>query len=299
MATPSAAVYLPVAANNPPQATTTPDGWQPSAGGWAGANEQGRPLTFTVAATQNQVLSLRLNVEHEGSCGGSIEVAHDFTPFPITGKTFSAKAGDSQVQGTFTSPTAATGVYTSVVQIFTPVRCTATHAGTWTASFGGSQSTPTPTTTSQATSEPTGTATATATSSGTPTQTPSATAAPPLDGTWFGVTDQGHPVTMTVSALGTTIPSFTLEVHFNDVCGAIVDITQTFFDGAVVGDEFQLVSGDDEVRGQFTSPTAAQGTFKSTARLFFPISCKVTYAGTWTATRPGAAAQPPSPQLRP
>ena len=42
--TPSPAVYLPLAANQPasqPTSTTTPGVWKPAAGGWEGTNEQG------------------------------------------------------------------------------------------------------------------------------------------------------------------------------------------------------------------------------------------------------------------
>ena len=291
--TPSPAVYLPLAANQPPS-TTTPGNWKPTAGGWAGTNEQGRVLTFTVAANQVQVAALRLNVQQEGACG-TIEVGHDFAPFAIDGRSFAAKAGDSQIAGVFTSPTTASGVYTSVVQIFTPVRCTATHTGTWTASFGDTQATPTPSSTGQATSQPTttGTAigTATATATGTPSTTPgptaSATAVAPQDGQWTGINDQGRPVTMTVSANGTLVSLFITEVHFDDVCGAVVDVTQSYVNAPIVGGRFAVVSGENELQGEFTSSMTALGTFKSTVRFFPPNPCKVTHDGTWAAASVG------------
>lgn len=289
--TPSPAVYLPLAANQP-ASTTTPGNWKPAAGGWAGTNEQARVLTFTVAANQVQVMALRLNVQQEGACG-TIEVAHTFAPFAIDGKSFAAKAGDSQIAGVFTSPTTASGVYTSVVQIFTPVRCTATHTGTWTASFDDTQSTPTPTSTGQATSQPTTTPTATAAATGTPSSTPSptasATAVAPQDGQWTGINAQGRPVTMTVSANGTLVSIFITEVHFDDVCGAVVDLTQSYVNAPIVGSRFAVVSGENELQGEFASSTTALGTFKSTVRFFPPNPCKVTYDGTWAAAAVPAA----------
>ena len=290
-ATPSPAVYLPLAANQP-SSTTTPGNWKPAAGAWAGTNEQGRVLTFTVAANQVQVTALRLSVQHEGTCG-TIEVAHDFAPFAIDGRSFAAKAGDSQIAGVFTSPTTATGVYTSVVQIFAPVRCTSTHTGTWTASFGAGQSTPTPTSTGQATSQPTGTspATATGTASSTPGPTASVTAVAPQDGQWTGTNAQGRPVTMTVSANGTLVSLFITDVHFDDVCGAVVDVTQSYANASIVGGRFAVVSGENELQGEFTNSMTALGTFKSTVRFFPPNPCKVTYAGTWAAASVGRSSK--------
>lgn len=291
--TPSPAVYLPLAANQPasqPTSTITPGEWKPAAGGWEGTNEQGRVLTFTVAANQVLVAALRLNVQHEGTCG-TIEVAHDFAPFAIDSRSFAAKAGDSQIAGVFSSPTTASGVYTSVVQIYAPVRCTSTHTGTWTASFGAGQSTPTATIPGQATSQPPATNTATSTPNTTataaPTSTPSptasATAVAPQDGLWTGINAQGRPVTMTVSANGTLVSLFVTDVHFDNVCGAVVDVTQSYVNAPIVGGRFAVVSGENELQGEFTSSTTALGTFKSTVRFFPPNPCKVTYDGSWAA----------------
>ena len=226
-------------------------------------------------------------------------MAHDFAPFAIDGGSFAAKAGDSQIAGVFTSPTMASGVYTSVVQIFAPVRCTSTHTGTWTASFGAEQSTPTPTSTEQATNQPpatstaTGTPTSTATTapSSTPSPTASATAVAPQDGLWTGINAQGRPVTMTVSANGTLVSLFITDVHFDDVCGAVVDVTQSYANASIVGGRFAVVSGENELQGEFTSSTTALGTFKSTVRFFPPNPCRVTYDGTWAAAFAGAAAR--------
>lgn len=209
--TPSPAVYLPLAVKPPadlPPSTATPADWKPAAGSWSGTNEQDRPLTFTVAPGQTQVTALQLSVHHDDACGGTIDVVHDFAPFAIDGRSFSAKAGDSQIVGTFTSPTAASGVYTSVVQIFSPVRCTATHTGTWTAGLIAGQSTPTPTGTASATATATASATATNDPSTTPITTPSPTPSPT-----------------------------------RTVCGAVMDVTQSYLNAPIVGKTFSLVSG--------------------------------------------------------
>jgi hypothetical protein len=148
-ATAAANVYLPLikgglqgptatpTATPTPTSTPTPTPTSPpiTPGDWTGENDQGRSLSFSVASGGTTIPQFTLRVGWGGACGGVSYTTSYFYDIPINGLSFSGTSGDTEIAGTFTSSTTASGTYDAVLETYYPYYCKATRSGTWEASI--------------------------------------------------------------------------------------------------------------------------------------------------------------------
>jgi hypothetical protein len=106
----------------------------PQDGNWTGQNDQGRALSFSVAGGGTTIPKFTLRVGWGGACGGVSYTTSYFYDIPINNLSFSGTSGDTEVGGTFTGDTTASGTYDAVLETYYPYYCKATRTGTWTAS---------------------------------------------------------------------------------------------------------------------------------------------------------------------
>jgi hypothetical protein len=146
---------------------------------------------------------------------------------------------------------------------------------------------------------PTSTLTPTATRT---TATPTATRGPgvtPLDGHWTGTTSRGHAVSFDVSHSGQQWSSFSLATDYSvsaPPCGAVSGTLQSSADGpgTITGGHMSHSSGGFSMSGDFSSSTAAAGSYLYlnytivVTAPYPPYVCTAafTQSGTWSASAP-------------
>ncbi len=118
----------------------------------------------------------------------------------------------------------------------------------------------------------------------------------PVDAAWTGSTSRGHSMSFTVSSGGTQWSTFKLKTDFvASNCGAsgTMEITVPG-PGSISGNQFSYTSSTFSFTGQFTSASAASGTYSFTNRQIVigipypPYVCYyyLTQSGTWSASTP-------------
>jgi len=112
-----------------------------------------------------------------------------------------------------------------------------------------------------------------------PTSTPTPTPSPcPQIGAWSGTTNQGYPLSFTVSNTPSCqVRSLTITVRVWCSSGLPRTITVSWNTLPISDNHFSTGSGFEEVVGDFISSSTATGTWK-----YFDFSCSG--SGTWTAS---------------
>ena len=115
-----------------PTPTATPDAVTPLDGDWSGLTSQGRTISLLVVGNGTEVDKINIRVDWNGSCGVSYTTFYLYDAAINNGSFSKTQWGGTNVWGTFTSATAASGGYYAVLEIPYPY-CRATTSGTWTA----------------------------------------------------------------------------------------------------------------------------------------------------------------------
>ncbi len=149
-------------------------------------------------------------------------------------------------------------------------------------------------------------ATTTATPSATATRTPTPSGGAPATGPWSGTTSRGQPMSFDVQTGGTQWANFYLKTDFVAAnCGNATGTTEItlYGPGNITGGQFSGGTGTFSFTGQFSSPSAASGTYAFNNYLVIvglpspPYICYyyLTQSGTWNATATEAGTATPTP----
>jgi len=114
-----------------PTPTATSEAVVPNDGDWSGTTSQGRDISLSVVNNGTEIDTITISVGWGGACGGVSSTTNYFYNAVINNANFYAsQANGTEVEGTFTSPTSASGDFYAVLEID---YCRVTTSGTWTA----------------------------------------------------------------------------------------------------------------------------------------------------------------------
>lgn len=106
----------------------------------------------------------------------------------------------------------------------------------------------------------------------------------PKGGKWKGTTSRNQPMSFNVTSNSTKWNNFTLKTDFKvGGCTGTTTISVTGT-GSISGNKFSYSGGSFGFTGEFTSTTAATGTYRFTNLYLGPFCPSLTQSGTWTAS---------------
>jgi hypothetical protein len=105
----------------------------PNDGNWSGNTSQGRDISFGVVSNGTEIDMITISVGWGGACGGvSSATYYLYNTVINNGSFYNSQATGTEVEGTFTSATSASGDFYAVLEIGS---CRRTTSGTWTANY--------------------------------------------------------------------------------------------------------------------------------------------------------------------
>ena len=136
-------VYIPLVLKQPstdpipnPTATATSEVVVPNDGNWSGTTSQGRDISLLVVSNGTEVDKITIDVGWGGACGGvSYTENYLYDAVINNGSFYKSQANGTEVEGTFTSATSASGDFYAVLEVYYPSYCKVTTSGTWTANY--------------------------------------------------------------------------------------------------------------------------------------------------------------------
>lgn len=278
--------------------STLTDSFCPQTGLWTGTTNQGYSISFAVVGCQvlDGQIKFRLYCPY---C--QLTFTSSFDPVSISDNRFDTGVDSfPRVYGDFTSDTETNGNWYAS---FTDPHCGYCEGGgTWTASYSSPliliylplvaknhlpAATPTVTPTPTPTSTPP-TPTHTPTNTPTPTATPTLTTTPPPcpgTGPWSGATNQGRPISFTISSTPSCqAQDGDIEIRVWCDGGCWVTVKPAHFGPAPIAhNHFEDDTFWVDVSGDFSSDVTANGTWVSS--FTDPFGCgSCSGSGTWTAS---------------
>ncbi|MBI2836884.1 MAG: hypothetical protein HYX75_01090 [Acidobacteria bacterium] len=113
----------------------------------------------------------------------------------------------------------------------------------------------------------------------------------PKGGKWKGTTSRNQPMSFNVTSNSTKWNNFTLKTDFKvGGCTGTTTISVTGT-GSISGNKFSYSGGNFGFTGEFTSTTAATGTYRFTNLYLGPFCPSLTQSGTWTASANASGAE--------
>ncbi len=117
-----------------PTPTATSEGVVPNDGNWSGTTSQARNISLLVVSNGTEVDTITISVGWGGACGVSSTTYYLYDAVINNARFYKSQGNGTEVEGTFTSATSASGDFYAVLEIPYPY-CRATTSGTWTANY--------------------------------------------------------------------------------------------------------------------------------------------------------------------
>ena len=116
-----------------PTPTATSEVVVPNDGNWSGNTNEPRNISFGVVSNGTEIDMITISVGWGGACGGVSSTTNYLYDAVINnGGFYKSQTNGTEVEGTFTSPTSASGDFYAVLEID---YCRVTTSGTWTANY--------------------------------------------------------------------------------------------------------------------------------------------------------------------